>query len=206
MKSHKEFLQSGIVERFCLGCTTPAETERLLLACQQSPALQVALKDSQSALEQYASSFQHQAPAHLKHSIINHIHTSSQLENAQLLNGQLKHYFAPSPYTKAQHWQRLLSSLQAPTAYDNVHYHPIYKDEEKILMVLWIKENIPPETHPELEECFIILEGQCTCHIGGQILQLKTGDFLRLPQEGLHELRVTSAEPVKAILSRIQVA
>src|SRR5262245_61068077 len=55
--------------------------------------------------------------------------------------------------------------------------------------------------HPNCEELLYVLSGTATHQIGDQKVEIKKGDLIRVPANTPHMAIVTSAEPLRAVIS-----
>ena len=81
----------------------------------------------------------------------------------------------------------------------------VLKQDEKTTQTLIITQlGVPEETHKDLLESFFILKGQCTCTVGNDIFTLNAGDFLEVPLQVKHDIKIDSPYVI-AILQEIFV-
>lgn len=161
------------------------------------------LESLEDALIHFAQKHAVTPPAHLKNSIL------EKLKN-------LKHQFATRKTIQTdslprltEHpnyfdWKEITADLTPPEGFA-IYMHPLEKSSRRDLFVVWTRVPIPEEVHHDLLESFLILEGTCECHIhdeNGQkrIVMLGPGDLLSLEKGETHDIVITSAQPVKAIL------
>jgi quercetin dioxygenase-like cupin family protein len=55
---------------------------------------------------------------------------------------------------------------------------------------------IPPHTHTREDECNVVLKGQLTCDVGGEIVVAPVGSYVLKPRGVPHALCNTGTEPV----------
>ena len=55
---------------------------------------------------------------------------------------------------------------------------------------------IPPHTHDDLDECFVILEGHGVALVRGQHVEVSAGTSIYVPDGSEHGLRNDGAEPL----------
>ncbi len=58
---------------------------------------------------------------------------------------------------------------------------------------------IPPHTHTREDECNLVLEGELTCDVGGEILVAPKGSYVLKPRNVPHALCNTGTEPVRVV-------
>jgi len=206
MANLKAYLESGIIEKYCLGLATPEEINTLESYSRECPEFAVKLALNQRIFEQFVSSLERQAPKGSKQKIIARI-KQTQLHKATLNEHERLTDFLPiHTYSDLESWQQLIAPIQPKTDFDNIYTHPLYADSQKQLSIVWVKELVPEETHPDLEESFLILEGTAICTIDGVDHYLEKGSFMQMPTVGQHKIKVTSKTPAKALLSKVRIA
>ena len=102
-------------------------------------------------------------------------------------------------------WQAAVDGIAPPSNFKNIHLHTIESNEKRELFVAWVKEFVPEEVHHDVVESFLILEGNCECHITNpmgetRIVRLGPGDFYSMQLEETHDIIITSLQPAKAII------
>ncbi len=204
MTDVKTYLESGIIEQYCLGLASPGEANQLMEFCQKYPEVASALQETEELLKVYISSFQKPFSRSFKEKINQQISENEVWQNAQLIGEekQLQQYISISRTTDIEKVQAVIKDIQPPTEYDNIAAHSLYAKDGLELTLVWVKEIVPMEEHPHLDESFLVLEGTADCSIDGQIFYMKAGDFMRIPPESHHEVVITSSTPAKAIQSR----
>ena len=55
---------------------------------------------------------------------------------------------------------------------------------------------IPPHTHTREDECNVVLEGELTCDVGGELVVAPAGSYVLKPRGIPHALCNTSTEPI----------
>ena len=128
--------------------------------------------------------------------------------NSNILNAEQTKFtqFADiSEYSNVKSWQNIASQITPPEDFD-IYSHLLYKDREKLLSVVWINDFLPAEIHYDKLESFFVLEGSCTCHLGEESIKMEAGSYLQIPLNVVHDLKVTSSEPLKVILTKKKVA
>jgi len=201
----KTYLESGIIEEYCLGLASREEASQFMELCKEYPNITLYLQKTEAAIKLYFSFFQKQNSRTSKKIIRQRILENEAWEHAQLEGEekQLKQYISISRNTDIAKVQAAIKALQPPAEYDNVAAHSLYNKDGHELTLVWVKEIVPMEEHPHLDESFLVLEGTAECSIDGQIFYMKAGDYMHIPRESHHEVVITSSSPAKAIQSRI---
>jgi mannose-6-phosphate isomerase-like protein (cupin superfamily) len=119
-------------------------------------------------------------------------------ENFDLANPPLL-----NKYTDYTAWLQAVAHVLPPAEYDNIHLHPIQETPTIQQYVAWAKVGVEDESHDNLKETFLLLEGACRCQIGDSIQDYAVGDIVEIPLHTNHNLQVISDTPVKVILQKV---
>ena len=192
MSKVQEFINSGIVEEYCRGLLLPGEIQEVERMARAYPAVQQVIDRIARTLTQPAA-----LDERLKKRILNTLNQLGEppvfdLSNLPLINA----------YSDAEQWQRTVASIQPTREFRNLYVHPLRSGNGIEQFILWIKEEVKPEDHHDERESFLILEGECECQIGREKIRLTAGDYVDIPLDTKHMVRVLSSEPVKAIIQR----
>lgn len=203
----KKYIESGIIEQYCLGLASPEEAAELEELCQQYPEVALELQEVKTSINTYTSLFQKRPSPKTKEIIDQRISENIAWEKAQLVGDkmELKQFISISRTTDIKKVQAAIKALQPPTDFDNIALHSLYAKDGYELNLVWVKKLVPMEEHPHLNESFLVLEGTAECSIDGEIFYMKAGDFMQIPEESHHEVIITSSTPAKAIQSRIHL-
>lgn len=98
----------------------------------------------------------------------------------------------------AQNHQDILN-LKPDSAVSGIKMLKIAGDKNSTSFVIWIKESVKAHRHKEHTENIYILEGEGEMKINGQILKIKPGDFVNIPENVVHSVKVSSPFPMKVL-------
>ena len=203
----KKYLESGVIEAYCLGMASQAEATELEKLCKENEEIRKHLEATQQLLEQYLAAFKKEVPADAKEKILQSVE-DALLKEVQWSEKRFRmdRFIGISERSDVRKWQQMVEQIEVNTAYDNIYLHPLFADEHRQLLLAWVKKEIPPEKHHDLEESFLVLEGTCNCIVGEETFELQAGSFMQMPLNVYHRVEVTSGKPVKAILSQVKIA
>ena len=69
-----------------------------------------------------------------------------------------------------------------------------------VVMELTIRGQGPPRhVHPDLEEAFYAIEGECEFEMDGKTMRATPGTFFLVPRGAAHKFRLVSPEPAKLL-------
>ena len=75
----------------------------------------------------------------------------------------------------------------------------IFSDELSTSRLLVIVEDVPLHKHEKHTEHVYVLEGSGDMHIGDENISIAAHDFLVIPKNTAHMVKITSREPLKII-------
>lgn len=90
-------------------------------------------------------------------------------------------------------------NLQAVGEYENVFSQQIASDSLVSSFVIWIKKEVKEHKHEFHSEHVYVLEGTAEMTLNEQYFTIKAGDFIFIPKNTWHYVKVTSNEPLKVL-------
>ena len=191
----QEFINSGNLEAYCLGLLDPSAEQTVLEMCAVSPEVRQELDQLEMAMEQLAFTLAVKPARDLKKDILDRIdHAESETldkDHLPVIDHDADHHA----------WLSAFRHLIRENPIDNLLFYPLTNHSRLKQSLVFTRMNIPDETHADLKESFFILEGTCTCTVGGLDHFLKPGDFLEIPLHIQHDIQLT-APYVVAILQQ----
>lgn len=201
MSRVKDYIESGILELYVMGNTTPEETaevEQMMLLHREVSA---EVEDISIALEQYAKANAIEPDPTLRPFVMATIDYIERLKKGEVP--------ATPPMlhegSKVDDYRQWLTrpDLQLDEPLEDAVARIIAHTPEALTAIVWLKYGAPPETHTAEQERFLIVEGTCEITIGDNTHSMAPGDTLIIPLHVSHHVRVTSAIPCKIILQRV---
>ncbi|GAB3333155.1 hypothetical protein GCM10027299_40350 [Larkinella ripae] len=199
MSQVNDFINSGILDEYCLGLLLPGEVQEVERMAGLYPEVQQALDQAFRLLK----SAENQAAAagpDLKERILT---TLKQLAEPQAFD--LNNLPLINAYADSEQWLRTVAAIEPTGDFRNLYVHSLRNTDGVAQFILWVKQEVRPEHHHDERESFLILEGTCECRIGGEIIRLSAGDYIDIPLDVEHTVRVLSPEPVKALVQRVKI-
>lgn len=83
--------------------------------------------------------------------------------------------------------------------YENVFSQQIASDSLVSSFVIWIKKEVKEHKHEYHSEHVYVLEGTAEMTLNDRRFTLKAGDFIFIPKNTWHYVKVTSNEPLKVL-------
>ena len=202
MNEAVKYLDSGLLEDFCLGLLPESEAIEIVKASEKFPEVRVRIEAIEEGLK---AALQVQPSQHLKSKIfqqLNSVHSTGTINLASppLIN----------KYSDAGEWKKAVSALSPVHDFGGLKVHPILQTPNTELYVAWVHDSVEEDGHSkeQFAESFLILEGSCECSLGGKMHYLEAGDYLEIPFCIKHTITSTSKSLgyVKAILQRRKFA
>lgn len=198
MTNIKDFINSGIIEVYCMGAATDEEQLQVEQMAQQYPEVRDEIRAVREALENYALGSSPVPFAEIKNKIMEVIASE---ENNRLS-------FPPriTTQTNIEEWQEYISrnSITTPVDYDMFYLLNLPSNEQQYSYMAWARQGaVLEETHGEEDEYLFMMEGHCSVTIAGVIGYYKAGDVVFIPKGALHRAEALSTEPMLLIGQRI---
>ena len=201
MKNLKSFIDSGILESYVLGNSTPEEAAlvRQMAASYSEVAEEIDLISE--ALEAYALSNAIVPDAVVKPFLLATIDYTSRIRNGE------EPSFPPilhkgSAVSDYVHWLDRYD-MCLPDTFTDLHAKIIGYTPIEVTAIVWIKEMAPQEVHHHEYEKFLVVEGTCDITVEDETFSFIPGDYFSIPLHKSHHVVVTSSFPCKVILQRI---
>ncbi len=196
------YIESGVVEEYCLGLLSEHQSLEVKRLAALFPKIQQEIKNTEAALCNYAEVPPRSA---LKEQIMGTLQNLKLEEEIHLENPPLI-----NRHSDINKWNKALAGIEPTLEYDGLKVHFLRETDELQLCVAWLHTSLIEQEHhrEEFQESFLILEGTCDCDLGGTIVSLQPGGYLDIPFDTPHIIKVTSPEIgyVKALIQRRKIA
>lgn len=195
-----EFIRSGILEMYVMGCTAAGETVLVEQMAVLHPEVREEIETLGLALEAYGLSNAVSPPPTAEPFLMAMIDYAERLKHGEEPAAPPR-LSATSRIEDFGEWLRR-PDLQLPDDFQGAAAHIICHTPAVTTAIVWLDQGAPPEVHTDEIESFLIVEGACSIAIGEQVHNLQPGDFLSIPLHASHFVRVTSSYPCKLVLER----
>ncbi|WP_192821036.1 cupin domain-containing protein [Rufibacter sp. LB8] len=201
MESLTTFLESGLLELYAMGATSPEETQTVEQMVAQHPAAKAELEAITQSLEAYAMTHAVEPNQTVKPLFLATIDYMDRMQKGEVPVSPPE----LGPHTTVADFEPWLSrpELNVPDLSEDIYVKIIGYTPAATTAIVWLKSVAPQEIHHDELECFFILEGTCTITVEDQPHYLKPGDFFAIPLYKTHSVQVTSEVPCKVILQRL---
>ena len=201
MSNINTFIDSGLLELYVLGQTSPAETKQVEEMAAMHAQVRDEIKAISMALETYARTHAMEPEdATLKTFLMATINYMERMKNGEQPSHPPMLTMASRPADYEEWLKR--EDLQLTVPLEDAYARIIGYTPEVTTAIVWLKYGAPPETHSTEQEKFLIVEGTCEITIGNDVHYMAPGDVLIIPLHISHHVRVTSEQPCKIILQR----
>lgn len=92
-----------------------------------------------------------------------------------------------------------LSNITIPDNVENIYVQKISSDKNSTDFVIFIKQHVPLHKHLKHTETIYVLEGRGLFQQGEKHFEIGPGDYLRIPEDTPHAVRILSSIPMKVL-------
>ena len=201
MKNIKKYIESGILEAYVMGTTSPVESSEVEQLIAEFHEIREEIQAISEALKNYAQAHAIAPDPTIRPFLMATIDFTERMKKGeQPASPPLLH--EGSKVSDYNEWLNRQDMI-LPEDFTDMHAKIIGYTPTAITAIVWIKDMAPQEVHEHEFEKFLVVEGTCNITIGGDVHQLVAGDFLSIPLYKNHDVKVTSAIPCKVILQRV---
>lgn len=83
--------------------------------------------------------------------------------------------------------------------YEIILVKKVSDDQNQTSFVIWVKGEVKMHKHNYHTENLYVLQGKGDFTLGGSTFQIKKGDYLTIPKQTPHAVKVTSKRPLKVV-------
>lgn len=95
--------------------------------------------------------------------------------------------------------QQSLVDVTMPDEKENVHVVPLESDSLSSAFLIFVRNAVPLHMHEHHTESIYVLQGNGEMVLGKDTLFVQSGDFVFIPTQTPHSVKVRSAEPLKVL-------
>lgn len=201
MTELKQYMESGILEMYVMGHTSPEENLEVEEMAAKYEVVKNAIEEISIALEQYATLHAVVPDVTIKPFLM------ATIDYMERLGAGEPPSYPPELHegSSIEDYKEWLDrkDLELAEPLHVIHAKIIGYTPQMTTAFVWLELGAPPETHIDEFEKFMVLEGTCNIRIAGEDNHLKAGDVLIIPLFKEHSVQVTSACPCKILLQRV---
>jgi mannose-6-phosphate isomerase-like protein (cupin superfamily) len=183
----REYIESGVLEEYCLGLLNADEQAAVLQICALFPEVKMELTVIEQAIATMAANRAITPSDDLKQKILNSLDFSDEA-----IQFDLTHLPVANSHSNHKSWLKLLEHLIPSEPAGDFSSRLLRQNEGFDQMLVVTKCDVPAETHGDVIESFFILKGECQCSVGDNLLLLGPGDFLEIPLHQQHDVKLLS--------------
>ncbi len=201
MENIKSFIESGILELYVMGNSTPQEIEHVEQMAASFYEVRAEIDSISEAFELYALSNSVTPDPIIKPFLMATIDFTERMKSGEQPS------FPPELHEGSKiidfgEWLHR-DDMVLPGNFTDLHARIIGYTPKAITAIVWIKDMAPQEVHDNEYEKFLIVEGTCNILVEDEVYPLLPGDYFSIPLHKNHQVIVTSTNPCKVILQRI---
>lgn len=201
MTNSEDYINSGILELYVLGHTSPDETEEILRLAASDKLIRKEISEIELAIEEYSLAHAVEPDPIIRPFLLASIDYMDRVQGGEPVK-VTPMLSSESKITDYSEWLDR-DDMILPQDFDDVFARILTYTPEIICAIVWIREMAPQEVHDNEFEKFFILEGTCIITVEGVENHLSPGDYFEIPLHKKHHVSVTSSIPCKVILQRV---
>lgn len=183
----EKFIESGILEAYCLGLLTEEEQADLVKKMAVYPEVKAGFDAVELSFMRLADLTAIEPPEHVRGKLLASIDFgahdfSLSADNLPVL----------SEAQSAQPWLDLFAHLIPDEPVDPFNVNVIRDDAIVRQMLITANTDVPEEEHGEFYESLFVLKGSCVCVVGDEAFALGPGDFIEVPLNTKHDIKLTT--------------
>lgn len=180
----QQFIESGILEEYCLGHLNEEEQVYLIQMTMLYPEIKAELDAVEQAFENLSDATATEPGSHIKQNILAALGFDEVLNINDL--PVLSHSANPHP------WLTAFGHLIPENPTEDFLAHVIRQDDIVQQMLITGNTDVPEEEHGEFYESLYVLKGRCECTVGEDFYALGPGDFLEIPLNVKHNIKLVT--------------
>jgi mannose-6-phosphate isomerase-like protein (cupin superfamily) len=191
----RRFIESGILEEYCLGLLSAEDAAFVIELTLLYPEVKHELEKIELAMERLAAEEEVKPDPALRNKILSALIYSDHpldINNLPMVN----------KYSNAEDWFDLLKHLIPAEPPKGIFMETIRQDNKIAQMFVVACADVPPETHTDTMESFFILEGECRCTVGEDVVTLGPGGFIEIPLHTLHDVKMLTPRVIAILQHR----
>ncbi|MEO6039861.1 MAG: hypothetical protein ABIQ93_15710, partial [Saprospiraceae bacterium] len=169
-------MESGVIEAYCLGQLDAAEMREAERRATLYPEIRTEIDRTDATLRQLAT----EIPV-LRACKENILHTLRQLHLEQEM--RLDQLPLLSRHSDHQQWLNVVRTLRPTSRMDGIDFLVLQETPNLVQTLIWMEDALEETGHDadNFQESILVLEGECECNLGGQIVRLGAGGYLDIP-------------------------
>ena len=179
------YIESGILEEYCLGHLNEADEAYLIQMTLLYPEIKAELTAVETAFENLADLTAVEPSGNVKQNILAALGFAGDDLNINDLP-VIRRATDPQPWLKA------FAHLIPDEPKEDFVLNIIRDDKIAQQMLVTGNTDVPEEEHGEFFEGLFVLKGRCECTIGDELFALGAGDFIEIPLHVKHDIKLVT--------------
>ncbi|MGZ3871837.1 MAG: cupin domain-containing protein [Mucilaginibacter sp.] len=187
MEEIQKYIESGVLEQYCLGLLNEEEKRHLIQMAVRYPEIKAELDAIERSVEQLAAATAVEPPLRVKQNILATLGFDSAATGLDITDlPVIDQSVDPLP------WLHALAHLMPDEPVEGFIAQVIRDDNLARQILVITSEDVAEEEHDNLRESFFVLKGHCECTIGDHVYALGPGDFIEIPLNKKHNVRLVT--------------
>lgn len=203
MNHLSDFISSGILEMYVLGDVSPEESQQVEKMVSSYPEIAGHIQEISEALESYARMYAIEPQATSKAFVM------ATIDYGERMSAGENPVFPPTldeESTLTEFAEYIEQGVQQTDPdFSGIKASIIGYTPSLTTAIVWLKDLEISEIHTHEVEKFLILEGTCTISMNNEIREMAPGDYMSIPVNTEHHVKITSQLPCKVLVQRIAV-
>ncbi len=195
----QDYIDSGILHDYIMGSLTAAERAGVEQVCALYPEIQAELTRMRAAIDNFTDDIAVTPPAEMQDNIWDKLDNINKERT-----GDINALPVVNKYSDHNNWKRIVAPFM-PQAITKERIVRTLRHSGGVTQVLIVSTtDVEEEVHEHEQESFIILEGECECYVGNDVIRLGPGGFIEIPLHVSHNVKILSPYVV-AVLQHVAV-
>ncbi len=191
----KQYIESGILEEYCMGLLTAEDEAFVIQLSLIYPEVKQEITEIEKVLYNISSQNAVVPDPRLKQQILSSLTYSDYPLNINNLP-------VIDQYADHEAWLQAFGHLIPAEPHDDFIMEVLRQDDKVAQMLVIARNDVPVETHDDRIESFFILQGECRCMVGNDYYTLTPGDFLEIPLHTEHDIKMLTPKVVAILQHR----
>lgn len=192
-----DFIQSGLIESYCLGFTSPDENAVVEKMAAMFSEVKEEVEKTKAGFSSILQPDITPSPV-LKTNIMQAVYTQQAAMHKKFI--PLMHQ--PHPFHCYYDAAAANEITEAAEDFNNFLVKELPSTREVINLAVWARYGPEEETHTDIREYIAILEGSCDMYMGDKKMTYSRGEIISIEPGIPHHAVVTSEKPMFALVQR----
>lgn len=192
-----DFIQSGLIESYCLGFTSPDENAAVEKMAAMYSEVQELIEKTRAGFSSLLQPDIIPSPF-VKTNIMQEVYTQQAALHKKFI--PLMHQ--PHPFHCYYDTAAANEIGEAAENFNNLLVKELPSTREVINLAVWARYDHEEETHTNMREFIAILEGSCDMFMGEKKITYSCGEIISIEPGIPHHAVITSEKPMFALVQR----